>query len=145
MDQPEDHHAGSTLNRALPETSDERMLELLERNLQEVFGEGDPARRRAALAELWAEDCALYAPPGVIRGRTAIDEFAGTLRAMHPDFAYTPIGAPQVLHGAGRLAWGSGPAGEPPRYTGWDVLIAQDGRIKTLIVFLDGDGDQGGE
>jgi len=30
---------------------------LLLRNLQEVFGEGDPARRRAAIAELYTEDC----------------------------------------------------------------------------------------
>lgn len=143
MDQSATLHTGSTSSGTLTATSAARMLELLERNLQEVFGEGDPARRRAALAELWVEDCELYAPPGIIRGRTAIDEFAGNLRAMHADFAYTPIGVPQVLHDAGRLAWGSGPAGEPPRYTGWDVLIAQDGRIKTLLVFLDGDGDQG--
>jgi hypothetical protein len=30
----------------------ERIHELLDRNLQEVFGEGDPARRRAAIQEL---------------------------------------------------------------------------------------------
>ena len=30
---------------------------LLLRNLQEVFGEGDPARRRAAIEELYTEDC----------------------------------------------------------------------------------------
>lgn len=60
---------------------------------------------------------------------------------MHPDFVYTPIGAPQALHGAGRIAWGSGPAGEPARYTGLDVLIAENGRIATLFVFLDGNGE----
>jgi hypothetical protein len=30
----------------------------------------------------------------------------------------------------------SGPAGEPPRYTGLDVIIARDGKIATLYVFL---------
>jgi hypothetical protein len=30
--------------------------DLLIRNLRDVFGENDPARRRAALDELWAED-----------------------------------------------------------------------------------------
>jgi hypothetical protein len=29
---------------------------LLTRNLQDVFGENDPVRRRAAIDELWAED-----------------------------------------------------------------------------------------
>jgi hypothetical protein len=47
--------------------------ELLHRNLQEVFGEGDATRRRAAIAELYTEDCILYVPPGVIVGREALD------------------------------------------------------------------------
>jgi hypothetical protein len=32
---------------------------LLKRNLPEVFGEGDSARRRAAIQELYTEDCVL--------------------------------------------------------------------------------------
>ena len=81
---------------------------LLNRNLPEVFGEGDPARRRAAIQELYTEDCVLYAPPGMFVGHDALDKFAGDLRATHPHFVYTPLGAPQVLHNSGRLAWGSG-------------------------------------
>jgi hypothetical protein len=30
---------------------------LLLRNLQEVFGQGDPVRRRVAIDDLYAEDC----------------------------------------------------------------------------------------
>ena len=41
-----------------------RIHELLHRNLQEVFGEADAARRRAAIDELYTEDCVLYVPPG---------------------------------------------------------------------------------
>jgi hypothetical protein len=117
--------------------SADRIRELLDRNLQEVFGEGNPERRRAAIQELWAEDATLYVPPGAIVGRAAIDSFAGTLRATHPDYVYTPHGKPQVMQNAGRLAWGSGPPGGPPLYTGWDVIIVQDGRIDALYVFLD--------
>ena len=111
--------------------------ELLYRNLQEVFGEGDAARRRAAIAELYAEDCVLYVPPGMFVGPEALDKFAGDLRAIHPDFLYTPHGEAQALHNAGRLAWGSGPRGEPPDYTGLDVVIVRDGKIAALYVFLD--------
>ena len=110
---------------------------LLSRNLQEVFGEGDAGRRRATIDELWTEDAVLYVPPGMVVGRDAIDQFAGDLRATHPHYAYTPHGAPQVLQNAGRLAWGSGPRGEAPEYTGWDVIIVRDGRIASLYVFLD--------
>jgi hypothetical protein len=115
----------------------QRIRELLDRNLQEVFGEGDAQRRRAAIDELWAEDGVLYVPPGIVEGREAIDKFAGNLRATHPHYVYTPHGAPQVLHNAGRIAWGSGPRGEEPEYTGWDVIIVRDGRIAALYVFLD--------
>ena len=95
---------------------------LLSRNLPEVFGEGDPARRRVAIQQLY---------------NNALNKFAGDLRAMHPHYVYTPHGAPQVLHNSGRLAWGSGPQGEAPRYTGIDFIIARDGKIAALYVYLD--------
>ena len=115
----------------------DRIHELLNRNLQEVFGEGDTARRRAAIEELYTDDCVLYVPNGVFVGHDALDKFAGDLRATHPHFVYTPHGEPQALHNAGRLAWGSGPRGEKPDYTGLDVIIELDDKIAALDVFLD--------
>jgi SnoaL-like domain len=112
-----------------------RIRDLLTRNLQEVFGEGDAVRRRATIAELYTDDCVLDAPPGVFVGRDALDKFAGDLRATHPQFAYTPHGEPQALHNAGRLAWGSGPSGEKPAYTGLDVIIARGGKIAALSMY----------
>jgi SnoaL-like domain len=110
---------------------------LLNRNLQEVFGEGDPVRRRAAIGELYTEDCVLYVPSGALVGHDALDKFAGDLRATHPHYVYPPHGWPQVLHNSGRLAWGSGPKGETPAYTGVDFVIARDGKIAALYVYLD--------
>jgi hypothetical protein len=115
----------------------DRIHELLDQNLREVFGEGDATRRRAAIEELYTEDCVLYVPPGTFVGHDALDKFAGELRATHPHFAYSPLGEPQALHNAGRLAWASGPRGEPPEYTGLDVIIVRDGKIAALYVFLD--------
>jgi len=114
----------------------DRIIELLHRNLQEVFGEGDAARRRAAIDQFYTDDCVLYVPPGVFVGRDALDKFAGDLRATHPHFAYTPQGEAQALHNAGILAWGSGPRGKAPDYTGLDVIIVRDERIASLYVFL---------
>jgi hypothetical protein len=109
---------------------------LLLRNLQEVFGEGDPSRRIAAIEDLYTEDCAVHLPTGRHVGRQALDQIAGELRAGHPTFVYTPHTIPQAVQNGGRIAWGSGPAGEPPRYTGLDVIIARDGKIVALYVFL---------
>jgi hypothetical protein len=74
----------------------ERIHELLLRNLQEVFGEGNPAKRRSAIKELYADDCVLYVAPATFVGHEALDRFAGDLRAMHPNFAYPPHAAPQA-------------------------------------------------
>jgi hypothetical protein len=117
-------------------TVDNRIVELLQRNLQEVFGEGDAGRRRAAIKDFYTDDCVLYAPTGVVIGHDALDKFAGDLRATHPHFVYTPRGEPQALHNGGILAWGSGPKGESPEYIGLDVVIVRDGKIAALYVFL---------
>ena len=75
---------------------------LLTRNLQEVFGENDPARRRAAVQELYTEDGVFYDPSkGVYRGRDEIDRIAGEIRATHLDFRYQPIAEPRKLVTAG--------------------------------------------
>ena len=111
---------------------------LLTRNLYDVFGENDAARRRAAINEIFTEDCVFYEPSGrVYRGREEIDRVAGTLRAMHPDFRYQPIGEPEELGNAGRVKWVEGRPGEAPAVAGTDFIIARDGRIATIYLFFD--------
>jgi len=103
----------------------------------EVFGEGDPARRRGAIQELYTEDCVLYVPPGTFVGHDALDKFAGDLRATHPHHVYTPHGSPQVLHNSGTPGVGLRAERRTPEYTGVDFIIARDGRIAALYVYLD--------
>ena len=110
---------------------------LLVRNLREVFGEGDPVRRRAAIVDLFTDDCVFCDPQtGVHRGRDAIDRIAGAVRATHPDFQYTPTAEPEELYNAGRVRWVSGRPGEPA-YAGTDFIVARDGRIAALYLFFD--------
>jgi len=110
---------------------------LLTRNLHDVFGENDRARRRAAIAEIFTEDCVFYEARGVYRGRDEIDRVAGAIRATHPDFRYQPIAAPEELGNGGRVQWVSGRSGEAPAYAGTDFIIARDGRIAALYLFFD--------
>ena len=88
---------------------------LLTRNLHDVFGENDPARRRAAIDEIFTEDCVFYEPNGVYRGRAE----------------------PEELANGGRIQWVSGRPGEAPAYAGTDFVIARDGRIAALYLFFD--------
>jgi len=111
---------------------------LLTRNLQDVFGENDPARRRAAIDEIYSEDGVFYDPnSGAHRGRDEIDRVAGAIRATHPDFRYQPIAEPEELGNGGRLKWVSGRLGEAPAYAGTDFIIVRDGRIAAVYLFFD--------
>ena len=110
---------------------------LLIRNLHDVFGENDPARRRAAIDEIFTEDCVFYEPRGVRRGRDEIDRVAGAIKATHPDFQYQPIAEPEEVGNGGRVPWVSGRPGEAPAYAGTDFIIARDGRIVALYLFFD--------
>ena len=111
---------------------------LLTRNLQEVFGENDAARRRAAIDEIFADDCVFYDPKGgIYRGRDEIDRIAGAIRATHPDFRYQPIAEPEEVGNGGRLQWVSGRPGDAPAYAGTDFIIPRDGRIIALYLFFD--------
>ena len=110
---------------------------LLTRNLHDVFGENDPARRRAAVDEIFTENCVFYQLPGIHRGRDEIDRVAGAIRATHPDFRYQPIAEPEELGNGGRVQWVSGRPGEAPAYAGTDFIVSRDGRIAALYLFFD--------
>jgi hypothetical protein len=110
---------------------------LLLRNLNDVFGESDPARRRATIDEIFHEDAVFYDPNGTYRGRDEIDRIAGVIKATHPDFRYQPIAEPEESGDAGRIRWVSGRPGEAPAYAGTDFIIARDGRIAALYLFFD--------
>lgn len=112
---------------------------LLERNLHEIFGEGDDALRRKVADEILHEDAVFVEPHGVYRGRDEILRIAGEIRARHPTFHYAPVAAAEVLHEqAGRLHWVAGVPGEPPAYAGTDFLVARDGKIAAIYLFFDG-------
>lgn len=111
---------------------------LLTRNLQDVFGENDSKRRRAAIDEIYTEDIVFYeSDKNVYRGRDEIDLIAGVLRAQHPDFRYQPIGEPEEVGNAGRIRWVEGRPGEEPAFAGTDFIIARDGRIAAVYLFFD--------
>jgi len=110
---------------------------LLLRNLEDVFGEIDPARRRAAIDELFHEDAVFYEPKGAYRGRDEIHRIAGVIKAAHPDFRYQPIAPPEELGDGGRVRWVSGSPGKAPAYAGTDFIIARDGRIVAIYLFFD--------
>ena len=97
----------------------DKIPELLSRNLQEVFGEGDAARRRAVIEELYTEDCVLYVPVGIFVGRDPLDSSQETCAR--------PILTSRTRHAESRkrsimpAAWPGGPvrAAKGPTIPAW--------------------------
>src|SRR5258707_10314695 len=109
---------------------------LLRRNL-DVFGENDPARRRAVIDEIFTEDAVFYDPNnGIYRGRDEIDRIAGVIKATHPDFRYQPISSPEEMGDGGRVRWVSGSPGKPPAYAGTDFIIVREDKIAAVYLFF---------
>jgi hypothetical protein len=100
---------------------------LLKRNLQDVFGEGDPKRRRAVIDEIYTEDVVFYDPSkGAYRGRDEIDRIAGVLRATHP----VHLSANCRARGSGQWRAGSMGIGPPWRCASirWNGFHHRPGR-----------------
>jgi hypothetical protein len=125
------------LNKAMSETGS-ALGQLMERNVSEVFGERDPGRRRAAIAALYADDCAMYDTEGESVGQAAIsDRVDGILGESPPGFAFSLLAPAEVIHDLGRVRWQMGPAGAPPVVRGTDVALFTNGRIRTLYTFVE--------
>jgi len=114
-----------------------RITTLLIRNLDEVFGGGDPVRRRSAVEEIFTQDAIFREPAGLHRGWDEIDHIAGVIRATHPAFRYRPLRDPEDLQGeVGRIDWVLGRPGGAPEYAGTDIAVLRDGRIAELYLFF---------
>ena len=74
-------------------------VRLMERNLHEVFGESDPARRRIAIQEIYTENCAFF-DEEQFNGRDAIGARAGRLLEEHPGFVFHAVAPCLTGHGA---------------------------------------------
>jgi len=120
------------------ETTTTTLGHLMERNVTEVFGERDRARRERAIAELYTDDCAFYDPDGESIGRAALADRAQRILDQSPqDFAIRVAGPAEVLYDLGRLRWQTGPAGAPPVVSGMDVAVFANGKIRRMYTFIE--------
>jgi hypothetical protein len=113
------------------------LADLMERNLLEVFGQVDPARRAAAIAELYTADCRFFEVEEQVIGREALNAKVGSILKDAPEFVFRAAAPAQVNHDLGRLRWQFGPAGAAPVVTGTDIAVFEHGRIRALYAFLD--------
>ena len=112
--------------------------DLMKQNLLGVFNEHDAEKRRLLIAKIWDSKGLFIDPEGRYVGHTAINDAAEQVHRRFPDFAFSVLADGDAYSGVGRLRWGFGPASEPRKLTGMDVLVASDDRqITAIYTFVD--------
>ncbi|MFL6082799.1 MAG: nuclear transport factor 2 family protein [Mycobacterium sp.] len=110
--------------------------ELMHANLLEVFNERDPARRRAMIEHVYADDIR-WTDDGVTTGRDALDAKAAELQAKLGDLQFIAAGPVYQTLGLGYLAFQLvKPGSSAPEGSGFDVAIVRDGFIVELYTVL---------
>jgi hypothetical protein len=109
---------------------------LMRANLLDVFGERDPAKRRAAIARTYAEDVVFLDPDEVTTGHERLDAKAQRLLDGAPGFVFAEDGPVYVNHDMGHLAWAFGPADAPPVVRGFDTCFIENGLITRVYTVL---------
>jgi len=103
-----------------------------------VWNETDPSRRRALIAEQWADDAQYLDPMMQGNGHDGIDAMIAAVQDRFPGFRFTLHGTPDGHNDRVRFSWALGPDGAAPVAHGTDfVQLSADGRIRAVTGFLD--------
>ena len=111
--------------------------QLMERNVLEVFGERDSARRKSVIDELYSENCTFFEADDQVIGRDALNAKVQGILEEAPGFVFSLAGHAEVNHDHGRLRWHFGPKGAAPVVEGMDIAVFEQGKIRALYAFLD--------
>jgi hypothetical protein len=110
--------------------------ELAERYIAS-FNETDAARRRQLLDMLYASDSRYIDPHVDLQGTEEINGFISATQERFPGFTFRLAGAVDAHHDQARFQWHAGPADDPDQYVGFDVIVTEDGRIRSVYGFMD--------
>ena len=102
-----------------------------------AFNETDPARRRELLEATFTADSAYTDPQVDLRGLDEIDGFIAQTQAHFPGFTFSLGGSVDAHHDQARFQWHAGPSADPAQFVGFDVIVADDGRIRNVYGFID--------
>jgi hypothetical protein len=112
--------------------------QLMTASLLEVFGERDPALRRAATQRTFAADVTFHDPDGTVTGHEAL---AGKIEALYasapPDWVFRAAAPAAEVADLGRATWTFGPATGPEAVRGMDIGIIVNGKIATLYTIVE--------
>lgn len=103
-----------------------------------TWNETDATRRRALIDGLYAPDARYTDPTVQLAGTSAIDEFVAGVQQQFTGYVFS-LGSPvDAHHDQSRFHWhATAPGATDPAYVGFDVIVAQDGRVRDVYGFID--------
>jgi hypothetical protein len=111
---------------------------MMEDNLNQVWNERNADARLKAIERIYSNNAALNHVGEQVFGFDAINRSVTATQKMLPaNFVFTKLKPVIINNSIGRLIWGAGPEGESPVATGMDIVYFENGKIKSLYVFLD--------
>lgn len=103
----------------------------------ESFNETDAERRQELLGALYSPDCTYTDPHVDLQGPEQIGAFIEQTHKSFPGVMFKLGGAIDAHHNQARFQWHAGPADAPDAIIGFDVIVAEDGRIRNVYGFID--------
>jgi hypothetical protein len=111
--------------------------EALVRQYLDTFNETDAGRRRELLDALYTPGCTYTDPHVDLEGADQIDGFIAQTQERFPGFTFKLGGPIDAHHNQARFQWHAGAGDAPDAYVGFDVIVAEDGRIRNVYGFMD--------
>ncbi len=104
----------------------------------EVFNEPEADRRLVLIDALCTDDYAYTDPLAAVRGKAAFSELVGVVQKQFPNVTFVAAGPAEAHHDVARFRWNAmAPGSTEPLAVGFDVVTLADGRIRTVVGFLD--------
>lgn len=111
--------------------------QLLVQHLNEIWNQRDETLRLTAIERVYAKDIDLFEVGEKFSGYEDVNhKVSNTLNGLPLVFSIAQLKPIVINNNVGKLDWGVGPAGASPVATGTDIVIFENGKIKSLYVFL---------
>lgn len=117
--------------------SNREAIDLVMAHLQ-VWAEADDEKRMALAQRVYAENVRVIDPEIVLNGQGEVSDFIGSLLKKSPGFKFQLTKRVETHHDMGILCWRFGLPSKPDTITGEDIITMSEGRISSVLVFVDG-------
>jgi SnoaL-like domain len=113
-------------------------LNTLAKRYIDAWNETDAPARRALINELYTDDAGYTDPLARASGRDQIDATIAAVQQQFAGLVFSLAGSVDSHHDTARFQWHLGaPGADEPLVVGFDVVVAENGRLRQVYGFLD--------